>query len=202
MRASRKRELCGNRFNNWLVTKEFKRNDSRVVSWLCICKCGKEKYVRAYSLTSGASKSCGCDRNHGKTRSPTYKSWQHMKARCDVKRDKSYLNYGGRGITYCKRWSAFQNFLKDMGECPKGLTLERGDNNKQYNKGNCTWESREQQSRNRRNTLDVDTVACILTMFKYGERICDIARGADLDKTKVRKICRGITWKGQGALPI
>lgn len=83
-------------------------------------------------------------------RTPTYYSWQNMHARCRYPSMKTYVNYGGRGITVCTRWSSFENFLADMGERPTGLTLDRLDSDGNYEPGNCTWSTRAEQNRNHR----------------------------------------------------
>lgn len=86
--------------------------------------------------------------------------WSVMKSRCNCPDDKSYHNYGGRGITYDPRWEQFENFFQDMGAYYKeGLTLERKDNNGNYCKENCIWTTRTQQSRNKRNNIWIDTPA-------------------------------------------
>jgi hypothetical protein len=86
-------------------------------------------------------------------KTPTYHSWIHMRSRCNNANDHNYSDYGGRGIKVCERWNSFANFLEDMGECPEGLTLERKDVNKGYSPDNCCWATRQQQSRNRRDTV-------------------------------------------------
>lgn len=81
----------------------------------------------------------------------TYRSWANMLSRCNNKNDTAYQWYGGRGIQVCSRWSMFENFLMDMGECPSGLTLDRINTNGGYCKDNCRWATNKQQHRNKRS---------------------------------------------------
>jgi len=82
--------------------------------------------------------------------SPTYQSWRHMKYRCLNPNCSDYKNYGGRGIKVCERWMDFTNFLADMGEKPEGLTLDRINNDGNYEPGNCRWATWKEQRQNQR----------------------------------------------------
>lgn len=86
----------------------------------------------------------------GMSSSKIYKVWSAMKARCNRPSHKDFKHYGGRGIRISKRWHTFKNFYKDMGDPPKGLTLERINNEKGYSKSNCKWVTRKEQIQNRR----------------------------------------------------
>lgn len=90
---------------------------------------------------------------HGKSRTPEYWAWLAMKQRCSNPKHPAYRHYGGRGIQVCERWARFENFINDMGKRPKGCELERVNNNKGYEPGNCTWAKRPQQMRNTRRTI-------------------------------------------------
>ncbi len=133
----------------------------------CLCDCGKETVVRAYSLRQGKTQSCGCyladilktaPLTHGHTAngswSPTYMTWTAMLARCHNPKNSKYPTYGALGVTVCDRWrgrTGFQAFLDDMGDRPEGLTIDRIDVFGNYEPGNCRWATVAQQSMNKRN---------------------------------------------------
>jgi hypothetical protein len=132
--------------------------------WECLCVCGGKKNALAYELRSGKVSSCGCKikegvavthgyARKGQKRSPTYSIWAAMLQRCRNPKDPAYAHYGGRGITVDSKWHSFVAFISDMGEAPKGMSLERKDNNKGYEKANCVWSTTAQQASNRRNNV-------------------------------------------------
>lgn len=154
-------DIEGQSFGELLVVN-YGGKSGRYSAWLCRCSCKKVIRVRVDSLRSGHTRSCGCLKQkrkivhgHGRRgrRSPELSAWQGMLSRCRNPKNVAYADYGGRGITVCRRWEkSFKNFLADMGTRPsKNHTLERTNTEAGYTKSNCCWATRKEQARNRRN---------------------------------------------------
>ncbi len=162
-------DLTGRRVSRWTVLY-FVPTDGRRTMWMCRCDCGVEKLVNADNLLARRTQSCGCVRievtasrstTHGETvnrkRSKTYCAWIKAKERCYDPNCERFPSYGGRGITMCIDWKdSFQAFVRDMGVCPAGFSLERKDVNGDYCPDNCEWIPLKRQYQNKQNTRWVE----------------------------------------------
>jgi hypothetical protein len=148
------RDLTGQKFGKLTVLRRVERPHTRKAYWLCSCDCGQEKVICGRELLSGDTKACGCLwRKHGMWGTRTYQAFKAAKKRCTTVTDKDYAKYGGRGITFL--YTSFEQFLTEMGECPPEMTLGRINNDRNYEPGNCQWESPRQQANNRHNNRPV-----------------------------------------------
>jgi hypothetical protein len=182
-------DLTGQRFGEWEVIG-FSHSTTSQSYWNCRCSCGAEKKVRGGALRRGKStccKSCSNSRNwenredfHGMTHHPLHSTWDEMRRRCNYPNHLAYKHYGGRGISVCERWDWFPNFVEDMGERPEGMTLDRIDNDGNYEPDNCHWATDPEQSRNRRNTkIRLDQIPQIVERRNKGETFLSIAKDFD-----------------------
>lgn len=193
--------IIGKRFGR-LVVKAFSHtNKNRASCWYVKCDCGKIKVIRGVTMMTGKAMSCGCLQKenmskrtykHGMTESATYHCWEAMKDRCLNPKNPAYKNYGGRGIKICERWMSFENFLADIGEKPKGKSLDRMDNNGNYELSNCRWATVEEQWNNKRTNHILVYNGIALTIAQWARRL-QITQG-----TLYSRIHRG--WSIEKAL--
>lgn len=150
-------DLSGERFGRLLVSQYVGGG-----LWRCVCDCGATSQVLTSNLKKGNSTSCGCKRRetsfkHGMSGSRVFSVWRSMIQRCHNPKDRSFHNYGGRGIRVCDEWrESFSQFIADMGARPEGYDLDRIDNDKGYGPDNCRWVSRQRNLNNRRNNRVIE----------------------------------------------
>lgn len=161
-------DISGRQFGRLTVISRAPNSRHRFTMWRCRCTCGKETVVWSRHLRRGVTNSCGCLRGdlmalnghlyatHGHAgkngRSREYESWIGAKQRCFNPHNKGWENYGGRGITMCARWrDSFEAFLSDVGPCPgPGYSLDRINNDGDYEPANVRWATAQQQIANQR----------------------------------------------------
>ena len=165
-------DITGQKFGKLTVIKRD-GVDGTISTWLCECECGKQAVVRKSHLTTGETSSCGCLRferddsyfrpTHGMTNAPEHRIWKGIIGRCTNPRSHNYAYYGARGITVCKGWRRFENFIADMGKktSPKH-SIDRINNDDGYHCGhcedckangwvaNCRWATWKEQANNKR----------------------------------------------------
>ncbi len=164
-------DLTGQKFGRLTVISRAGKTKRGAVKWLCKCNCGNETVVIGDDLRKGATRSCGClakdiisnrmkgctphNKTHGKAGTLIYKEWSEMKRRCLNSHDNNYHNYGGRGIKVCDRWrNGFEAFYEDVSKLQhfgeKGYSLDRINNDGDYEPNNVRWATAKQQANNRR----------------------------------------------------
>lgn len=186
-------DITGQRFGRLVVIRRDGERFGQVL-WHCQCDCGSTKAIVGNTLRRGLAQSCGClqkertsaaKTTHGGRNGKLYKQWHSMLERCHSPQSQAFADYGARGISVCKRWQSFANFRADMGERPPGMSIERLDNSKGYEPGNCVWATPAQQARNKRNNV----------MLRFGERemcLADWAKHLGVSRGALRgRIRRG-----------
>lgn len=189
----RKEDLTGCVFGKLTVLHESGFKRGRRVCWHCLCECGKESDVQANNLKSGNTTSCGhChDIWNGRSGEKLYSVWDNMRKRCSDPNGKRYKNYGGRGISVCEEWKnnylAFAKWAEENGY-EDGLTIDRINNDGNYEPSNCRWTDRITQANNRTTNVIMEykgfkgTIADICREFSanYGLVIERMNRGRTL----------------------
>lgn len=198
----------GGKYGRLLVKRiDTERSGNGKTFWHCLCECGVSKSIRGDMLKSGRAKSCGCfhreisssickaRKTHGRTGTKIYWTWRHILSRCYKPQTAQYRNYGGRGIIVCERWHKFENFFSDMGHPPSpNHSIDRIDNNGNYEPSNCRWATPKEQGNNTRANKVLFFNGESLTLTQWSEK-------AGLSMSTVsRRIQRG--WDIQAALTI
>lgn len=180
--------IAGTTFGRITVLSEISTRDAngavrRMVAYRCAC--GNIGATRKGSLFGGVSKSCGCwnhdcpkegNWRHGMRHTPLYEVWKCMRQRCYDSNCSGWLRYGGRGILVCDRWMSFPAFYEDMGDIPfEGASIERIDNDANYEKGNCRWATRIEQANNKRNNRALSLWGVTRNLSEWS-RIVEIKR--------------------------
>jgi hypothetical protein len=179
-------DITGKQFGRWHVVTQAEHKLYGKPAWECVCECGNVGVVAGSSLRTGESKSCGClmrevaaenlrtaATTHGMHGTPMYYRWLSIKLRCFHKSHYAYPRYGGRGITMCERWrSSFTDFYADIGDPPSdAYSLDRIDNNGNYEPGNVRWATKREQANNRRNNVKHTYDGETHTLAEWGRKL-------------------------------
>ena len=198
----------GQRLGRWTVIGELKQGNDWCWKALCLCDCGTERVVRIKSMLAGESRSCGCyhreaaadaNRRHGGCTTRLYRAWKNMRTRCESPKNKHYQNYGGRGIFVCAEWqdfAAFQDWALSSGY-DDSLTIERIDNDGNYEPHNCCWVTLAEQHLNKRTNH-------LLTAFGETKTITEWARDRRCSvkyNTIITRLNHGASPENAVALP-
>ena len=206
----------GKRFGKLIVTAILKAVDGRHRMCHVECDCGATRSLQIRYLTGGHSTHCGCSDKHtgqpmgghhelhGQSGTPEYHAFMSMLSRCYSPKSSAWFTHGARGIRVCDRWlpdrhggsmtmtEALENFLADMGDRPKGMTLDRKDNEGHYSPENCRWATPRAQANNRRNTLQ-------LTIRGTTKTFSEWSKGSGIGTSLIRhRLMNG--WPAERAL--
>ena len=161
------KDMTGQRRGRLVVVERAGTDKSRCVLWKCKCDCGNEVVVRGTDIRAEKIQSCGCystentrlrTLTHGKTRTRLYRIWAGMKQRCTNPKEDRYHRYGGRGITICDDWLDFQNFHNwaMTNGYRDDLTIDRINNDGNYEPSNCRWTTIKEQSNNKSTNVFIE----------------------------------------------
>lgn len=194
---TRRIDITGIRFGFLIAICDVGKVSSGDRKWRFACDCGSEFDAAGYAVRIGKvvdCPSCAAKRTvaasvtHGKTNTDEYRIWTGILSRCNNPRTKAYPSYGGRGITMCNRWAAsFENFLEDMGPRPsKNHSIDRRDNDGNYEPENCQWATRAEQAANKRNTV-------LVSLNGNTVRVPELAKRAGVTRSAIHlRIKKGV----------
>lgn len=203
--------MIGSRFGRLVVIETMSSHNKKHLLARCVCDCGNIKTIRLSRLKSGDTKSCGCLRKEHMAKVSTrhglstvngketrlHRIWANMKDRCLLGSHFAYKNYGGRGICVCDEWLdylSFHDWAMSNGY-KSNLTIERKDNDGNYDPSNCCWVEKCQQGRNQRTTkLDGVKVKRIKEYLSVGIRRQEIADQFHVSKSHINNIASGHRW--------
>lgn len=186
----KKLELIGKKFNRWTVLWKIKIRKPGT-HWICKCDCGNFGICKGADLKTGNTKSCGClhkemasksNKKHGLYKTKLYRVWHAMKDRCYNHNDKKYTNYGGRGITVCNQWkynfADFYSWAISNGY-KEGLSIDRINNNGNYEPSNCRFADVYTQANNK-------TTNTFLTYKGESKTLSQWARETGIDNDTIK----------------
>lgn len=212
----------GDRFGKWTALESVTFLQLKGSRLSCECDCGTIRSVSVSALRIGRTNSCGCTLSelvvsrfttHGDTRTKEYTAWHAIQQRCNNKNNDRYKDYGGRGISVCARWKAsYLDFLHDVGRAPSAAhSIDRIDNNGDYEPGNVRWATKKQQNRNTRlvrfitfrgerrpltewaEILGINPITLRVRIDHYKMPI-EEAMSRKVDRS-AKKVFRGLKWK-------
>ncbi len=198
-------DLIGKKFEKLTVKKRVQNSPANKTKWECECECGETTIVFSTNLTRGHTKSCGCEKGitHNSSRTRLYRIWGNMKNRCNSENRK---NYKERGITVTETWNSFKSFKEwalNNGYLDT-LTIDRINNDGNYEPSNCRWTTVVEQARNtRRSVFNEELVSVAKTMNKYGLGHVKIARALGVNSTAVKfALSNRGHWRDVPCLPV
>lgn len=176
-----------------------------MAAWHCVCSCGNQRIAKGKHLRCGWVQSCGCymrelrsvngkkHATHNATGTPEFSSWAGMMDRCHNEKSNAYKLYGARGLHVCERWHDFATFLADMGPRPPGTSIDRIDNARGYEPGNCRWATATQQARNRGCVKLSEEKAQFIR--ESGETNAELAAMFGVTASAISAVRNGKSWR-------